>query len=814
MRFLYGVLALILIGLLGVLGAFLLWGRNLPDVADLDVLEFSGQTRVFDRNGQFVGTLTPSLSSGYRVNRDLRTLDKISDYTEKAVVTSEDRRFYEHSGVDLIGVTRGLVKGLLRNDLEGGSSITQQVVKNTLLAEYNQARTPERKFKEAVLAFQVERNFNKGEILNAYLNVIYWGTAGHGKGDIVGVANAARAYFGQDAATLNLAQSVYLATLIPAPNRRYPRLEEYRPLMRNLLDRMVEDGRVTKAEADAAWRYPLTPAGWRTRYDASGKLLSATLVNEGARAANLPRAQTQVAESFLGALERDLIQKVGRKALFSSGGVRVDATLDLAAQRAAEAASRNARVPGGATLGIALTDPASGDILALVGQKYGDGIDEEWNNATQARRQVGSSIKPLLYTTALEKGWKQSDTALDAPLTGEYQPKNYSGTSSGRQVTLRYALDHSLNLPTVRLAQDVGLNDFAGKLRTLGLSPNDNAGLPLAIGALEASPLQMAAAYAPFANGGTYHEPRYVHKVTKGTQVLYTAPDTSTRAWDEQTAFLGLDMIRGVVNDLTPRQGGLGWRARIPGWDVGGKTGTTNDVKDLWFVGVTPRVSAAVWVGRSDSKAMPQNAYSGDIAAPIWQSAVSGALANKPHAAFKAPSGIEYRWVRGVNMAFKSEGGGGIGGWFRRTPAPPAPDPTPAQPEPEQPTDAPAEPEPAPDVTEPQPEEQTPAPEELPQPEDLQPTPPDTSTSTPTPATPTPAPEQPTAPPVDEVPVPEDVQPLPDDPTAEPTPAPETPTDDFGDGTAPDGTTPDGTVPDGSVPDSALPDGAALPDAP
>jgi len=188
----------LLAGAAGVGGLWAAWGRDLPSVSDLDVLEFSGQTRVYDRAGTLVGTLTPSLSSGGSVNRDLLKAGQISPWLQKAVVTSEDRRFYQHGGVDVIGIGRGLLKGLLKNDLEGGSSITQQVVKNTLLADLQGARTAERKFKEAVLAYQLERNFEKKQILNAYLNVIYWGDGGNR--DIIGAGGAAHAYFGKDAA--------------------------------------------------------------------------------------------------------------------------------------------------------------------------------------------------------------------------------------------------------------------------------------------------------------------------------------------------------------------------------------------------------------------------------------------------------------------------------------------------------------------------------------------------------------------------------------------------------------------------------------
>ncbi|WP_161880499.1 transglycosylase domain-containing protein [Deinococcus alpinitundrae] len=644
------LLLLVLTGLAAA-GMWYAWGRDLPSVDDLDVLEFSGTTRVYDRQNKLVATLTPTLTSGQSVNRDLLPLAQISSWARWAVVTSEDRRFYDHGGVDLIGIGRGLLKGIFQNDLEGGSSITQQVVKNTLLSNLKSARTAERKFKEAVLAYQLENQFTKDQILNAYLNVIYWGDGG--KSDIIGISAAAQAYFRKSASQLNLAESAYLATLIPAPNTRYKDFLGYRPLMKDLLARMVQDGRATQAQADAAWRQPIYPSGWRVGWGANGQVLSAKLERPQSLFDNTPAAQQPRAFHFMQALEQFLAGQIGRKALY--GGGKVYATVDLTDQQAAERASLNAQLPDGATLGIALLDPSNGEVRALVGQKLTGSRPTDWNNAVQARRQVGSSIKPLLYTLALSQGWKQSDTVLDSPLTGEYQPQNYDGRWTGRQVTLRYALDHSLNLPTVRLGQEVGMDKFADKLRELGMTPPADAGLSLSIGTLESSPLQMAAAYAPFANGGNYFAPSLVRRVEDARgAVIYTRPaPTPTRVWDTQTAWLGLDMIRGVVDDLDRFQGGLGYNARIEGRQVAGKTGTTNDIKDLWFVGTTPTLTGAVWVGKQASGSLPAWAYSGTIPAPIWQQAVAGSLEGTPASAFKEPPGIEYAVVRRVNMAFR-----------------------------------------------------------------------------------------------------------------------------------------------------------------
>lgn len=236
------------LGLLAVVGAALLYGRNLPDVHRLDPL--------------------------------MRRPAPGGALLRRVVVESEDRRFYQHGALDVGRVARAALTGLARGPLEGGSSVTQQLVKNTLLARYQGARTLERKVREALLAVQVERAYSKDRILTAYLNVIYWGSGG--SRDLIGAGDAARAYFGVAPARLDLAQSVYLATLIPSPARYFDYAAQ-RPLMRALLGRLVQDGVVSGAEASRAWREPLRPAGWRVRYAPGGTLLSAALVNAEAK---------------------------------------------------------------------------------------------------------------------------------------------------------------------------------------------------------------------------------------------------------------------------------------------------------------------------------------------------------------------------------------------------------------------------------------------------------------------------------------------------------------------------------------------------
>jgi penicillin-binding protein 1A len=631
------------------------WYLELPPASSLETLGLGQSTTVYARDGSKVGTLGGTLPDGTKLHYPLSSLGEVSPLLAAAVVTNEDRRFYQHHGVDPLGLARSLFKAVTGDRLEGGSTLTNQVMKNTLLTQLKSGRTFERKVKEWMLSVQVERSFSKEEILSNYLNVSYWGDGG--SIDIIGAKAASLAYFGKDPKSLTLAQSVYLANLIPSPGR-YFNFKGYRPLMRSLLARMLEDGRITKAQMSAALLEKIQPSGWQVSYGPKGQVLSATLVNRDAKHLRPPR---RLASHFMQQLERELVARFGAGTVYGNSGLQVYSSLDRQAQDSAERASRNANLPAGATLGATLMDPYSGEVLAMVGQKLeGNRVPLEYNTAAQGRRQVGSSIKPLLFATALEGGLPQNHMELDAPVSypctscpgGSYQPKNFDGTYLNGPVSMRYSLVHSLNLPTLRVAEKVGQPAFEGKLRALNLTPPPNAGLTLALGTLESSPLEMAAAYAPFVNGGEWHAPTYLRKVTdKNGKTLFDSSLRSDgkRVWRGQTAFIATDMLRGVVNDLGGRS--LAARAKIWSREVAGKTGTTNDVKDLWFVGFTPEMVGAVWVGKQGGGALPSNLHSGDVSAPIWRDMVAGALEGKPRKSYPRPDRIGYAWLGGRQVA-------------------------------------------------------------------------------------------------------------------------------------------------------------------
>ncbi|UBV43453.1 penicillin-binding protein [Deinococcus taeanensis] len=654
LKFLTSFILATLVAGLGVAATYAVkWGRELPDYRELDNLTRSlgSETRIFARDNTPLGALIPRVGD-QAISRTIVTLDEITPFMTAALISNEDRRFFEHYGLDPYGLGRQVQRVARGDSVQGGSTLTNQLVKNTLLLdEYQQARTPDRKFKEWILSVQVERSFTKSEILQNYLNTIYWGDGG--PVELYGIYSAAQAYFRTTPKNLTLAQSAYLTTLVPNAGR-YFRYQEVRPLMRVLLTRMVEDGWITQAQMDAAWREKLQPRGWRISYDASGNVTRADLVDETQK--ELKAVVTTRAPHFTRQVEQELVRRFGRDAVYGSGGLRVYTTLDPKVQTAVETASREASgLPPGATLGATIINPYTGEVLGMIGQKLrGTEPPADWNNAAQGQRQIGSTIKPLLYTTALSTGLDQTHREEDRPVSfpctgcknGVYEPKNFEGATTYRDMTIREALDRSLNLVTVRLADRIGLQTFFGKIRQLDLQTNDGTGLAAALGAVETTPVKMAAAYAPFVNGGLYREPRYITRVTDARgAVLYdvnSEPLRPRRVWTPQIAWLGLDMIRGVVNDLSERQGGLASRAKFGEWPVAGKTGTSNGPKDFWFVGTTPLYTGAVWVGRQQGGEMPTYYYSGYVNAPIWRRMMELAHEGQVMRQFSEPPGIQY----------------------------------------------------------------------------------------------------------------------------------------------------------------------------
>ncbi|MFC6590802.1 transglycosylase domain-containing protein [Deinococcus lacus] len=291
------------------------WARELPDYRQLDSLTLGAETRVFSRDGTPLGTLVPRIGEE-AISRTLVRLNEVSPFMTAAVVANEDRRFFEHYGLDPYGIGRQVQRLARNQEAQGGSTLTNQLIKNTLLLdEYKMARTPDRKIKEWMLSVQVERSFTKEEILQNYLNAIYWGDGG--PVELYGIYSAAQAYFGKKPRDLTLAESVYLTILIPRPADRYANYADVRPLMKTLLDRMVTDGWITPQQRDAAWSEDLQPRGWKVTYDSGGNVRTAELVDpkgKEIKAVNVNRAP-----HFMKQVEDELVRRFGREKVYQSG---------------------------------------------------------------------------------------------------------------------------------------------------------------------------------------------------------------------------------------------------------------------------------------------------------------------------------------------------------------------------------------------------------------------------------------------------------------------------------------------------------------
>jgi penicillin-binding protein 1A len=668
------IFAAILIG--ATVGATFLvrWARELPDYRELDQLQLAGTTRVYASDNALISVIVPTVGSE-RFDRRPAKLGEINALMIAAVVASEDADFFKHYGFDPVGIARSLFQTFIKDNAQGGSTITQQLIRSTLIRELadDRSRTVERKIKELMLSVQAERYFTKEELLADYLNSVFWG------GNIRGVRAAAQAYFGKDPLELTLGESVYMTSLLPSPNDFFaPRdnalggFKRVRAGMKLRLKRLVEGEWVTQKDADTAWLEKVQPRGWKVQYDDKGGIKAAKLIDP--KANKVQEIRTEFATHFMYEIRKILKAKYPDNKIYSGGGLRVFTTLDTRAQRAAELAITRGRTPGGSASEAAavMMNPYTGEIMAMVGGKDVGGKDE-YNRAAAAKfkRSPGSSVKPLLFATALDAGVQQWDTFLDANLRinapgtscfgqyGVWCPKNFDGPGEVKNapVTLRYALDHSLNLPTARVLQQIGRDRFRDKLRQLGFEVPNELPWSSAIGGIDATPLKMAAAYASFVNGGFYIQPRYIKRIEDSDgKVLYpqSADDEpiKRRVWSPQIAYVALDMIRGVVNDPPSLSPEYAKDAKIGNRQVAGKTGTSSNVVDMWFVGTTPEAVGAVWIGRDDNKGMGERYYSGEWNPKIWRDMVSNALVGRPPQTWQTPEYIGYRDVQGVKMAY------------------------------------------------------------------------------------------------------------------------------------------------------------------
>ncbi len=586
-------------GLVGLAISF----RNLPDVRILRNYIPSETSYVYDINGTLLDNVHDE------ANREVVDLNDINPDLKRAVLAMEDSYFYTHQGINPNGIARAFLANFQAGStVQGGSTITMQLVKNLFLSP---ERTISRKLVEVVLAMRIEQIFEKDEIFALYLNQVYWGH------NTYGVETAAQSYFNKSAKDLTLAESAMMAGLVQAPESFSPFLdyEEAKKRQAIVLGRLRQLKWTSVEEIEAAKKQPLV-LGEITSFRSS----QAPYVTE--------------------AVMQELTEQFGEEAM-AKGGMRIQTTIDMDLQRIAEDTVTDSyyRYFGNGAyadqMALVAIDPRTHFVKALVGGVNHD--SSQFNRAVQSRRQPGSAFKPFVYYAAFASGRFTPDSTIsDSPVSYPdgyeiYKPRNYDGSFMG-DVTLRKALETSRNVPAVKLGQSVGINRIVEIARTLGIESPMDPVISLPLGAVDLTPLEIAGAYATFANYGWHSDPTLIVQVTdsRGNTILDNTPKPQLLLDPWASAAL-TDVLQGVISQGTATNAQIGRPAA-------GKTGTTDSQKDVWFVGYVPQLATAVWVGNDDSRPLGRGATGGGYAAPVWRDFMVQALRDEPVESFRKPS--------------------------------------------------------------------------------------------------------------------------------------------------------------------------------
>ncbi len=594
-----------------LMGAFFAFTHDLPQIQALESFRPQAVTRIYSANKVLLDEL-------YLENRDPVPLRQIPPYLKAALVATEDRKFFKHSGVDIRGIARAVVKDIrVGKFVEGASTITQQLAKTLFLTP---RKTMVRKIKEAILAFQLERRYTKDEILELYLNQVYFGSGAYG------VASAAGIFFGKSVQDLTLAECALVAGMPKSPSRYSPLVSQELALKRrNIVLKQMRDTGIIDAHA----------------YEQA--------INEKIHLSNA-RPKSTRAPYFIEYVKEFLEDRLGASTLYK-GGLTIHTTLDYRLQQAAERAVMdglqslqarmekndiNAGEPQAALISIGVK---SGNILAMVGGKNFD--ESFFNRAISAKRQPGSAFKPIVYAYAIEQGFAQNQMLLDAPIVfkgagsgQDWNPRNFSETYLG-EITMRKALVISQNIPAVRLIEILGPSSVARFAHRLGIESDLEPNLSLALGTSEVTLLNLTSAYTVFARGGTWIEPFGVMEVVDHRgRVLWSHRPQKRLVMTREGAAIITNMLEGVIAE------GTGSQARTLRGPVAGKTGTTNDYHDALFVGYSPAVAAGVWVGLDLGGTMGDKETGSRAALPIWMDFMETAQADGTHQYFDLPDQV------------------------------------------------------------------------------------------------------------------------------------------------------------------------------
>ena len=615
-----------------------IYGNDLPDYKKLATYAPPVATRLYASDG----SLLIEYAEERRVFIDYADLPP---QLVNAFIAAEDQNFWTHPGIDIQGITRAVVNNGLHMmgfnaRFSGASTITQQVAKNFFLTS---ERTISRKVKEAILALRLERTFSKEHILTLYLNQIYLGARAYG------VGSAALMYFNKPVSELTLSECAFLAALPKAPNNREDAIERRNYVLR----RMVDEGYITQAEADAAAAETLN-------------------INSGFTA-----QMEEDFQYFAEDVRRQLLESLGRETLYNEG-LYIKTTIVPELQHAASDAlnkeldrynsvrGENEQKLQGALIAM---NPHTGRIVAMVGGRSFN--ESSFNRATQAMRQIGSTIKPFVYLAALERGVSPESLILDAPIVGWredetlWKPENYDKKFLG-DIPLRYALETSRNVPAVRMVQNLGVENAIEVAQRFGVYPKDlkNVNLSLALGSGETTLQRLVQGYSAFVNGGRLIEPKLVDYIEDRYGRVLGGGNVTLVEWNEdllpperlseseplsdpQSLYQMVSILQGVV------ERGTGKQARVSGHTIAGKTGTTNDVKDIWFVGFSKNLIAGVYLGFDLPQPLGKGAGS-HMAARVFADFMKTALANETNQPFPVPDGLTFVRVNRMSGAAAS----------------------------------------------------------------------------------------------------------------------------------------------------------------
>lgn len=603
------ILLTLLVLIAGFAGVTLSIVYQLPNIDSLNTYLPSESTILYFADGKILARFHQE------ENRQVIPLSRISPYFQKAVVATEDTRFYNHHGLDFNGIFRAAVKNFAYGRVvEGGSTVTQQLARNIFLTR---KRTLFRKLSEALLALQIERHYTKEEILELYLNQVYLGHNAYG------IESAANLYFGKHAAELDLAESAMIAGLVRGPEIYSPYRNFKGAKIRQIyvINKLFEQALISEEEAKMA-----------------------AIESLNFSPANLKR-YGEMASYFIAYVLQELFDKYGPDQVYH-GGLKVHTTLDSTMQSAAEeTVSRFISSEGskynfsqGALVSI---DPRNGFIKAMIG---GANFNQsKFNRVTQAMRPPGSSFKPFIYTAAIEQGIYPGTVLQDIPTTfrvwptqwnpdGNWKPMNFDNKFRG-EVTMRYALEKSLNLPSIKLLERVGIQNAIAVAQKMGIKSRLEPGLSLALGASDVTLLEMTSAFGVFADAGIRVEPTAFTKIeNRDGVVLFENQIQEHRVLDENVSAIMVDMLKGVLTR------GTGVHGRIDRPSAA-KTGTSQDFKDAWFIGFVPQLVTGVWVGNDNNLPMRGVAEVG-VCPRIWKAYNQTALANQPVLDFPKPEGL------------------------------------------------------------------------------------------------------------------------------------------------------------------------------